>query len=68
MAKWVVPDGPVRSTIRLIVTGRARPNTRVVPCLGRCLGRSAGPARPDTIIYFYFIKHSIYIFRFYICY
>jgi hypothetical protein len=65
MAKWAVLDGPARSTARLIVPDRARHDSRAV--LGP-LSRPAVPARPGTIIFFYFINHSIYIFRFYICY
>jgi hypothetical protein len=65
MAKWAVPNGPARSTARLIVSSPARYENRVV--LGP-LSRPAVPARPGTIIYFYFVKHSIYIFTFYISY
>jgi hypothetical protein len=65
MAKWAVPDGPARSTARLIVPGRAWHESRAV--LGP-LPRPVVPARPGPHIYFYFIKHIIYIFRFYICY
>jgi hypothetical protein len=57
MAKWAVPNGPARSTTRLIVSGPAREP---------CRAWAAGLARPGTIIYFYFIKHSIYIYIFYL--
>jgi hypothetical protein len=65
MAKWVVPHGPARSMTCLIVPAQVQHESRAV--LGP-LPRPAVPARPDTIIYFYFIKHSIYIYTFYICY
>jgi hypothetical protein len=54
-----VPDGPARSTTRLIVSDRVRHESRAV--LGP-LPRPPVPARPGTIIFFYFIKHSIYIY------
>jgi hypothetical protein len=59
MAKWTVPDGLARSTTHLIVSGRARHDSRGV--LGP-LPRPVVPARPDTIIFFYFTKHSVYIY------
>ena len=53
MAKWAVPNGPARSTARLIVPGPARYENRAV--LGP-LSRPAVPARPGTIICFLFYK------------
>jgi hypothetical protein len=53
MAKWAVPNGPTRSTARLIVPGSARHENRAV--LGP-LSRPAVPAWTDTIIYFLFYK------------
>jgi hypothetical protein len=59
MAKWAVPNGPARSTARLIVPGRARHESRAV--LGP-LPRPVVPARPGTIIYFLFYKtYYIYV-------
>jgi hypothetical protein len=56
MAKWAVLNGPARSTARLIVSGRARQPCRAWAAVS---ARSAGPARHD---FFYFIKHSVYIY------
>jgi hypothetical protein len=53
MAKWAVPNGPARSTARLIVPGLAWHENRAV--LGP-LSRPAVPARSDRIIYFLFYK------------
>jgi hypothetical protein len=63
MAKWAVPNGLARSTVRLIVPGPIRHENRAV--LGP-LSRHAVPARPDTIIYFLFYKTKyIYIYILY---
>jgi hypothetical protein len=59
MAKWAVPNGPARSTARLIVPGRARHENRAV--LGP-LARPAVPARPGTIICFFILQNIIYIY------
>jgi hypothetical protein len=59
MAKWAVLNGPPRSTTRLIVSCRARHDSRAV--LGP-LPQPAVPVQPGTIIFFYFIKHNIYIY------
>jgi hypothetical protein len=56
-------DGPARSTLCLIVPGWTRHKSRAVLGL---LPRPALPVRPGTIIYFYFIKHSIYIYILYL--
>jgi hypothetical protein len=55
MAKWAVPNGPARSTARLIVPGRARHENRAV------LGPLARPG-PARLYVFYFTKYNIYIY------
>jgi hypothetical protein len=65
MAKWAVLDGPVRSTAHLIVSDRARHESRAV---FEPLPRPVVPVRHDYTFLFYkayYIYIYIYIFAIY---